>query len=190
MKIIAISDEGNFLEPLWIVTVEISSDKAVDVEVNGKTGRIGIKKDIDGSEVFHPETGQTFPNWPYCADKAVDLVKYAYDKGYFVKNAPDLQDTTPARITAERYKQIAFQTIQMLRKVTHTRKDFNGRDWKDTDDWVFSELDLEKQELIEIFSGYSDACIYTGSCFDNGESPKDYDQKYFNKDIFAERLFG
>ena len=188
MKIIAISDEGNYIEPLWIVTVQVSRNHAVDVKINGSSGLVYIMQNSDGSEVYHLESGKTYPEWPFSTDKAVDLVKDAYQKGWFVKNPPAAQPLV--EISTERYKQIAFQAIQLLRKVTHSREAFNGNDWKDTDDWVFSELDLEKQELMSIFSGYNGTLIYAGSCFPYGESPKNYDRQFFDKDIFAEKLYG
>lgn len=79
-------------------------------------------------------------------------------------------------MTKERLLQIAFQAIQMLRKTE--RKP--GKDWKDIDDYIFSELDIEKGELLEIFEPYS-SMVYVGSCFPDGESPKDYDAKYFKE---------
>lgn len=170
MKIIAVSDEGSVQEPLWIVTVEVFSNQAVDVKVNGTSGLIYIMQNEDGSEVYNTSTGKTYPCWPFCVEKAVDLVKFAYSSGFLS------QKTAPARISAERYKQIAFQALQLLRSTVRTKY----YDWKDADDWLFAEMDLEAGEVEEIYSGYFDM-VYTGSCFADGESPKNYDKVHFDE---------
>jgi len=58
----------------------------------------------------------------------------------------------------ERTKELHYQTLCLL------RKEIAGRfsDWKDADDWLFSELDFTQSELAEIFDGKS-GMVYTGS---------------------------
>ncbi len=58
----------------------------------------------------------------------------------------------------ERTKNLFFETIEMLRKTIS--KDFY--DWKDADDWLFSELNFTKQELLEIYEG-RDTMVYIES---------------------------
>lgn len=82
-------------------------------------------------------------------------------------------------LTLERTKQIAFQTIQLLRQTERKRKP--DADWKDIDDYIFSELDLEVSEANELFRPYPEATLYTGSCYPNGASPKNFDTLYFRK---------
>lgn len=84
-------------------------------------------------------------------------------------------------LTQKRAKQIAFQAIQLLRRTSMESGGFE--DWKDADDWIFSEMDLEIDEVNEIFADYPNTQVYIGSCYSNGVSPKDYDKKYFNKPI-------
>lgn len=78
---------------------------------------------------------------------------------------------------ANRAKQIAFCALQLLRK--EMSKEMPNADWKDVDDALFSELDIEIGELEEIYKPYPDALVYAGSCFENEQSPKDYDVVHF-----------
>lgn len=78
-------------------------------------------------------------------------------------------------MSAQRAKQIAFCLIQLIRKM----EERTGHDPNDTDDWLFSELDIEKGELLEIFKPYN-IPVYTASCFSDGESPKNFDREYFS----------
>ena len=84
-------------------------------------------------------------------------------------------------ITPERYRQIAFQAIQLLRQTERKRKP--DANWKDIDDYIFSEMDLERGEVNEIFGTdkYPNAMVYTGSCYRDGTSPKNFDETYFSK---------
>ena len=79
------------------------------------------------------------------------------------------------RIESDRAQQIAFCAIQLLRK--ELRKEFH--DWKDADDYIFSELDLEESELKTLFAPYPHADVYTGSCHRDGDSKKDFDVRYY-----------
>lgn len=47
-------------------------------------------------------------------------------------------------------KELLFQTIELLRK--ETQPQFS--DWKDADDWLFSELDYTKDELAQIYADH------------------------------------
>ena len=79
-------------------------------------------------------------------------------------------------MTPERAKQIIFQVLQLYRQEA-TKRHIDQRDF---DSWLFSELDIEKQELEEIYRPYS-VDVYGAGCFDNGTSPKDYDKTYFDR---------
>ena len=79
-------------------------------------------------------------------------------------------------LTPERTKQIAFQAIQLARRLA---KEHDFSDQKDADDWVFSEMDLEVNEALEIFADYPKTRPYLGSCYPDNTSPKDYDSQHF-----------
>lgn len=78
---------------------------------------------------------------------------------------------------AERAKQIAFQALQLIRMEAEK----SGRDTVDTDDWLFSEMDAERGEILEIFAPYGIRAPRLDSAFPDGNSPKDYDRKYFSR---------
>lgn len=59
----------------------------------------------------------------------------------------------------EHAKDLMFETLQLLRRCTCDM----FSDWKDNDDWLFSELNFTKQEINEIYDGRGEL-IYTGSC--------------------------
>lgn len=82
----------------------------------------------------------------------------------------------PGTMTCARAKQIAFEVIQLIRQ----ERERKGHDPNDTDDVLFSELDVEIGELEELFKPYG-IRVYGGSCFEDGQSPKDYDRKHFPK---------
>lgn len=85
----------------------------------------------------------------------------------------------------KRAKQLLFCALQLLRKreIDHYRESSGAfPDWKDVDDYIFSELDMEKHELEEIYAPYQ-VLVYSGSCYEDGESPKNFDTKYFNSDM-------
>ena len=77
-------------------------------------------------------------------------------------------------MTIERAKQLLFCTIQLLRQ--ERLHEFS--DWKDADDALFSDLDIEIGELEEIYNPYH-VMVYGGSCFEDEHSPKDYDMRYY-----------
>lgn len=60
-----------------------------------------------------------------------------------------------------RARLLLFQTIELLRKEIQPR----FSDWKDADDWLFSELDFTKEELAQIYKG-RDVMYYDGSAVD------------------------
>ena len=66
--------------------------------------------------------------------------------GFYVTVDFSQQDTplNPRRqvITAARLRQMLFEALQLLRK-TATDKYSHPIEWKDVDDWLFSELDIE-----------------------------------------------
>ena len=77
-------------------------------------------------------------------------------------------------MTIERARQLLFCTIQLLRQ----ERRYAFSDWKDVDDDLFSNLDIEIGELEEIYDPYG-VMVYGDSCFENGQSPKDYDVRYY-----------
>ena len=68
----------------------------------------------------------------------------------------------------ERMKELLFETIQLLRNEIRTQ----FSDWKDADDWLFSQLNLTKSEASEIFDGRAEL-VYLGSTKDENEPDKD-----------------
>lgn len=61
-------------------------------------------------------------------------------------------------------KEAVFQTLQLLRKKIHP--DFS--DWKDADDWLFSELNFTREDLERIYAGSSEL-VYYGSAVAEGD---------------------
>ena len=60
-----------------------------------------------------------------------------------------------------RSRLLLFQTLELLRKEIQPR----FSDWKDADDWLFSELDFTKDELAQIYKGRN-VLYYDGSAVD------------------------
>ncbi len=60
-----------------------------------------------------------------------------------------------------RARLLLFQTLELLRKEVQPR----FSDWKDADDWLFSELDFTKEELAQIYKGRG-VLYYDGSAVD------------------------
>lgn len=87
---------------------------------------------------------------------------------------PDAPSPPDCSLPARRLHQIAFCALQLIRIKSERR----GMDPKDTDDWLFSELDLEKSEIRKLFDPYG-VPVYSGSAFDDGTSPKNYDELFF-----------
>ena len=61
----------------------------------------------------------------------------------------------------KRTRELHYQTLQLLRR--SIRDLFS--DWKDADDWLFSELEFTKSELSEIYDGRGEL-VYLGSAVD------------------------
>lgn len=59
---------------------------------------------------------------------------------------------------AEYYKETLYEVLELFRKTIN--KDFN--DWKDADDWLFSNLNLTRKDVSDIYKGRS--MVYTESC--------------------------
>ena len=78
-------------------------------------------------------------------------------------------------MSAERAKQLLFEVLQLFRH----KAEADGNDPNDFDDWLFSELDMEIQELEEIYKPYPNIHVYGRSCYEQEQSPKDFDKKYF-----------
>ena len=76
----------------------------------------------------------------------------------------------------DRAKQIAFCCLQLMRQTAEQ----SGKDPHDYDDQLFSELDIEVQELEELYAPYG-VSVYGGSYFETGQSPKNYDKVFFSK---------
>ena len=66
----------------------------------------------------------------------------------------------------DRKNEMLFDVIEHARG--QANKTFG--EWKDADDWLFSELDITKQELEEIYEGRG-VMVYGGSCAD-GNGPQ------------------
>lgn len=62
-------------------------------------------------------------------------------------------------------KQNMFETLELLRKTARRLPDFQGADWKDVDDWIFSELNLTIGDIDEIYAG-RDSLVYAGSAIE------------------------
>lgn len=64
-----------------------------------------------------------------------------------------------------RARMLLFSTLEQLRK--EIRPKFY--DWKDADDWLFSQLDFTKDELCQIYKG-RDTMVYIGSAVELPET--------------------
>jgi hypothetical protein len=58
----------------------------------------------------------------------------------------------------DRYREILFEVLELFRKELYD--EFN--DWKDADDWLFSNLTLTESDVADIYRGRS--IVYTTSC--------------------------
>ncbi len=81
------------------------------------------------------------------------------------------------KISADRLRHLLFQTLESYREYLAHTGEFS--DWRDADDYLFSNLDIEIGEMEEL---YADAvpeiicygCVYGGSCYEDEQSPKNY----------------
>lgn len=63
----------------------------------------------------------------------------------------------------KREQDLAFQTIELLRKTARSLPDFAVvSDWKDVDDWLLAQLDWTSEDIDALYHGRA-ALIYTGS---------------------------
>ena len=60
-----------------------------------------------------------------------------------------------------RERMLLFSTLELLRKEIGPR----FSDWKDADDWLFSQLDFSKDELKQVYDGRN-VLYYDGSAVD------------------------
>ena len=79
----------------------------------------------------------------------------------------------------DRKNALLFQVIQYAREQADQKFD----EWKDADDWLFSNLDITKDELAEIYDGKG-VMVYAGPCKDesepsNGQHPAGQDSQTF-----------
>ncbi len=147
---------------------------------------------IDGSHVVLKDAmectlEQTIPFIPNA--HILDEYKKAISKGYesptrHVENIrfvrydfvePIDKDTPQNGMSAERAKQLLFEVLQLFRR----KAEADGNDPNDFDDWMFSCLDMEIQELEEIYRPYPNITVYGSACYEQEQSPKDFDKKYF-----------
>lgn len=64
-----------------------------------------------------------------------------------------------------REKRLLFSTLEMLREELRRFPDFINSDWKDVDDYIFSNLDFTAGELEELYAG-TGKLIYAGSAIE------------------------
>lgn len=62
-----------------------------------------------------------------------------------------------------------YDALELLRKTAGSLPDFQNADWKDVDDWIFSELQLTFDDIETIYEG-RETLYYTGSAI-KGFSP-------------------
>lgn len=79
----------------------------------------------------------------------------------------------------DRKNDMLFQVIQHSRE--QALKQFH--EWKDADDWLFSNFDITKQELEEIYEGKDSVMVYGGSCRDENEPQAEQTDAEQGKDI-------
>lgn len=60
------------------------------------------------------------------------------------------------------YKERLYEVLELFRNTIN--KDF--RDWKDADDWLFSNLNLTEKDILDIYRGRS--IVYIESCKKDG----------------------
>lgn len=58
----------------------------------------------------------------------------------------------------ERSRELLFEVLQLLRR----EMTLQFSDWKDADDWIFSNLSLTEDEITAIYEG-RDELVYPGS---------------------------
>lgn len=74
-------------------------------------------------------------------------------------NAENYCHDCPANIDEiDRYKENLYEVLELFRKTIN--KDFD--DWKDADNWLFSNLNLTEKDISDIYKGRS--IVYVASC--------------------------
>ena len=64
-----------------------------------------------------------------------------------------------------REQALMFETLELLRKTVTASDDFRDKDWKDADDYIFSELQFTVEDLMNLYQG-KDVMLYTGSAIE------------------------
>jgi hypothetical protein len=85
-------------------------------------------------------------------------------KNHETREATELPEPDPG-LSDGRKRDILFELLEFIRKEAGQK----FHDWKDTDDWLFSELDLTKAEVEEIYKDRG-AMVFTASCIGGTES--------------------
>lgn len=76
-------------------------------------------------------------------------------------------------MTEQRMRNALFCVLELLRRELSD----NFYDWMERDDYIFSCLDLEEGEVMEVYDGRG-LMINLSSTFEDFTSPKDWDKKY------------
>ena len=62
-----------------------------------------------------------------------------------------------------REQELFFETLELLRKTAAKLPDFQGSDWRDVDDYIFSELQLTQEDLARLYENRPEP-VFTASC--------------------------
>lgn len=62
-----------------------------------------------------------------------------------------------------REQELFFETLELLRKIAAQLPDFQGADWKDVDDYIFSELQLTQEDVAKLYEDRPEF-VFTASC--------------------------
>ena len=65
----------------------------------------------------------------------------------------------------QRESTLLFNTLELLRKELRKSDDFRDGDWKDVDDYIFSELDFTVEDLMNLYHG-KNQYLYAGSAIE------------------------
>lgn len=68
-----------------------------------------------------------------------------------------------------REQKLFFETLELLRRTAARLPDFQGADWKDVDDYIFSELSFTQEEVDRLYEDTAEM-VYTASCV-SGPAP-------------------
>lgn len=81
MEIIAYTGYEKYPVKKWIYTVEIRENRVLDIKVDTGTGLCYVMQNHDGTTVYDPRTGKTYPGYPYSEKETIDLVRNSYQNG-------------------------------------------------------------------------------------------------------------